>query len=51
MRIVKVLTATVASAAVLGGVPAVQAAEPAKKPPPPSFSTTIKEGRKACGRR
>ena len=47
MRIVKILTAAVAAATVLGGVPAAQAFETAKKPPPPSFSTTIKEGRKA----
>ena len=47
MRIAKVLTVTVASAAVLGGIPSVQASEPVKKQPPASFSTTIKEGRKA----
>ena len=47
MRIIKILTATVAVATVLGGVPAAQAFETAKKPPSPTFTTTIKEGRKA----
>ncbi len=47
MRIVKVLTFSAAAATVLGGIPAAQASEPAKTQPRPSFSTTIKEGRKA----
>ncbi|MBK6762841.1 MAG: beta-lactamase family protein [Micrococcales bacterium] len=46
MRIGRVLTATMAAAMVLGGAPAVNAVQPAKKQPP-SFDTTIREGRKA----
>ena len=47
MRIVKVLTVSVVSAAVVGGIPSVQASEPVKKQPPASFTKTIKAGRKA----
>ena len=47
MRIIKVLTATVAAATVIGGVPAAHAAVPVMKKPSPTFTTTIKEGRKA----
>ena len=47
MRTIGILTATVATATVLGGVPAAQASVATKKPPPPSFSTTIEQGRKA----
>ncbi len=47
MRITQILLATVATATVLGGVPAVQASETASKQPAPTFTTTIKEGRKA----
>src|SRR5690606_16770856 len=42
-RSVHLLTATLATAAVLGGAPAVEASVPVKKAPP-SFGTTIKEG-------
>ena len=45
-RIVHLVTATLATATVLGGVPAAAASVPVKKSTP-SFSTTIKEGRKA----
>ncbi len=48
MRIIKVLTATLATATVIGGVPAVQASVAANKQPPPTFDTTIKQGRKAA---
>jgi len=47
MRIGRVLTVTIATATVIGGVPAISAAQPAKKQPAPSFDTTIAEGRKA----
>ncbi len=47
MRTIQVLTATAATSVVLGIVPSAQATAPVKKQPTPSFSTTIKEGRKA----
>ena len=47
MRIVKILSATVVTATVFGGVPAAQASVVINKKPAPSFDTTIKEGRKA----
>ena len=47
MRTIQVLTATAATAVALGIVPPAQAAAPVKKQPSPTFSTTIKEGRKA----
>lgn len=47
MHIIRILTATVATATVIGGVPAVQASVPAKKQPRPTFTTTIKAGRQA----
>ena len=43
----KVLTASLATTTMLAGVPMVHAAAPAKKKPTPSFTETIKEGRKA----
>ena len=48
MRIIRILTATVATATVIGGVPAAQVSVPAKKPPAPTFTTTIKAGRQAA---
>ena len=47
MRIIRILAATAATATVIGGVPAAQASAPAKKPPAPTFTTTIKAGRQA----
>ena len=47
MRVVRIFTSAVATATVIGGVPAVQAAEITQKQPPPTFSTTIQQGRKA----
>jgi len=47
MRILHILTATVATATALAGAPPAQASVPVKKPNPPSFSTTIEQGRKA----
>ena len=47
MRVLRILTSSVATATVIGCVPAVQAAEITQKQPMPTFSTTIKEGRKA----
>jgi len=47
MRITKILLAAIATTTVLGGVPAVQASDTASKRPDPTFTTTIKEGRKA----
>ena len=47
MRIAKVLTALVVTATSIGGVQAVQASVPVTKKPSPTFTTTIKEGRKA----
>lgn len=46
MRVLRILTSAVATATVIGGVPAVQAA--AVKQPEPTFSATIKEGGKAA---
>jgi len=43
----KILISAMATATLLGGVPAAQAAQVAKKPPEPTFTTTIREGRKA----
>ena len=42
MRIVKILSATVVTATVFGGVPAAQASVVINKKPAPSFDTTIK---------
>ncbi len=46
MRIVTIVTATVVSAGMLAGAPAA-ASVPVTKKPGPSFTTTVKEGRKA----
>jgi len=46
MRVTPLLIATVASATLIGGVPAAQASVAGKKPTP-TFNTTIKEGRQA----
>ena len=43
----KILISAMATATLLGGVPAAQASEIAKKQPAPTFTTTTKEGRKA----
>lgn len=47
MRTIQVVTAVAATATMLGGLPAVQASASVGKPPAPSFTTTIKKGRKA----
>ncbi len=47
MRVLRILSSAVATATVIGGVPAAHAAVPVKQPEP-TFSTTIKEGRKAA---
>lgn len=47
MRIAKVLSAFVVTATSIGGVQAVEASAPVTKKPSPTFSTTIKQGRKA----
>ncbi len=47
MRITGISTAVLATAVIVGGVPAAQAAQPVDTPKPPRFSATIKEGRAA----
>jgi len=42
-----ILASALTAATVLGGVPAAQATPPVVKKPAPTFTTTIKEGRKA----
>ncbi len=48
MLIIRVLTASIATTTILGGVPMAHASVPAqKKKPTPSFTETIKQGREA----